>query len=328
MYDFEEVRGAHEVLWNSVARKLERAGVEGVPAALDRSRSVHELWTDPGLLLSQCCGADLVGRYAGTLALVATPLYRAPGCDGCWYSSVVLVAEDSPATELSDLRDAVCVVNSHESHSGANALRALVAPLSRRGRFFSRIVTSGSHPASVATVVRGEADVAAIDCVTYACLDRYRPSRLEGTRRLCYTARAPGIPFVAGRERFESNPALAERAPGSFRGAGGPRRRRRGVHRRRGDPSAFRVRTDCRARTPRRGPGLPGATLSVAVDLIFRNVEYVVLTSWEPLSAGNAVRARAGLKPAPTRSSTVIVPRRRLLASSLKFQRYLSFILS
>ncbi len=204
MYDFEEVRGAHEVLWNSVARKLERAGVEGVPAALDRSRSVHELWTDPGLLLSQCCGADLVGRYAGTLALVATPHYRAPGCDGCCYSSVVLVAEDSPATELSDLRNAVCVVNSRESHSGANALRAMVAPLSRRGRFFSRIVTSGSHPASVATVARGEADVAAIDCVTYACLDRYRPSLLKGTRRLCDTGRAPGIPFVT-RAGSDSN---------------------------------------------------------------------------------------------------------------------------
>jgi len=196
MYDFEEVRGAHEVLWNSVARKLERAGVKRVPAALDRSRSVHDLWTDPGLLLSQCCGADLVGRYAGALALVATPIYNAPGCDGCLYSSVVLVAEESPAAEVEDLRNTVCVVNYPESHSGANALRALVAPLSRRGRFFSRIVTSGSHPASVAAVARGEADIAAIDCVTYACLERYRPSLLQGTRRLCYTDRAPGIPFV------------------------------------------------------------------------------------------------------------------------------------
>ena len=196
MYDFEEVRGAHDVLWNSVARSLERAGVEGIPGALDRSRSVHELWTDPGLLLSQCCGADLVGRYAGTLTLVATPLYQAPGCDGSDYSSVVLVAEDSCATEISDLRDAVCVVNSRESHSGANALRALVAPLNRQGRVFSRIVTSGSHPASVATVARGDADIAAIDCVTYAHLERYRPSLLRGTRPLCYTARAPGIPFV------------------------------------------------------------------------------------------------------------------------------------
>ena len=196
MYDFEEVHSAHEVLWSSVARKLKRAGVEEVPAALDRSRSIHELWTDPGLLLSQCCGADLVGPYAETLTLVATPLYQAPGCDGCNYSSVVLIAEDSPATGLSELRDSVCVVNSRESHSGVNALRALVAPLSRRGRFFSRVVTSGSHPASVAAVARGEADVAAIDCVTYALLDRYRPSLLKGTRRLCYSARAPGIPFV------------------------------------------------------------------------------------------------------------------------------------
>ncbi len=196
MYDFDEVRGAHGILWSGVARKLQTAGVEGVPAALDRSRGVHELWTDPGLLLSQCCGADLVGRYAGTLALVATPLYSAPGCDGCLYSSVVLVAEDSPATEISDLHNAVCVVNSRESHSGANALRALVAPLSRGGRFFSRVVTSGSHPASVAVVARGEADVAAIDCVTYALLERYRPPLLEGTRRLCDTASAPGIPFV------------------------------------------------------------------------------------------------------------------------------------
>ena len=196
MYDFEEVHVAHDVLWTSVVRRLERAGVEGVPAALKRGPGVHELWADPGLLLSQCCGADLVGRFAGELALVATPRYSAPGCDGCHYSSVVLVAADYPATEISDLRDAVCVVNGYESHSGTNALRELLAPFSRQGRFFSRVVTSGSHAASIAALTGGDADVASIDCVTYALVDRHRPSCLEGSRRLCYTARAPGIPFV------------------------------------------------------------------------------------------------------------------------------------
>ena len=203
MYDFEEVRGAHDVLWASIARRLERAGVEGVPAALDRGRGVHELWTDAGLILSQCCGADLMGRYAEELTLIATPRYSAPGCDGCLYSSAILVAADSPATELEDLRGAVCVVNSHESHSGTNALRELLAPLNRQGRFFSRIVVSGSHLASTATVAKGEADLASIDCVTYALADRYRPSLLEGTRRLCYSARAPGIPFVTRAESSE-----------------------------------------------------------------------------------------------------------------------------
>jgi len=196
MYDLEEVRGAHDVLWNGVARRLREAGIEGVPARLDRERGVHELWSDPGLLLSQCCGADLVGRYAGELALVATPRYSAPGCDGCLYSSVVIVAEDSPATKLEDLHGAVCAINGPESHSGVNALRALVAPLNRGGRFFSRIVVTGSHPASVAAVAGGEAEVASIDCVTHAILERHRPAALEGTRRLCNSEGAPGIAFV------------------------------------------------------------------------------------------------------------------------------------
>ena len=216
MYDFPEVRGAHDILWKSVACRLEGAGVEEVPGVLDRNRGVHELWTDPGLLLSQCCGADLVGRYAGKLVLLATPRYCAPGCDACSYSSVVIVAEDSSATDLEHLRDAVCVINARESHSGSNALRALVAPLSREGRFFSRVVTSGSHPASVAAVARGEADVAAIDCVTYAHLDRYRPSSLESTRRLCYSQRAPGIPFVT---RTGSGQNLIRHLQSALRGA-------------------------------------------------------------------------------------------------------------
>ena len=196
MYDFPEVHGAHDTVWTHIARRLEEAGIAGVPARLDRTRGTHALWSDPALLLSQCCGADLVGGYAGRLDLLATPRYRAPGCDGCHYSSVVIVAEESAASELAHLRGAVCVVNGHESHSGTNALRALIAPLARQGRFFSRVIVSGSHPASVAAVAKGEAAVAAIDAVTYAHLERYRPASLEGTRRLCYTERAPGIPFV------------------------------------------------------------------------------------------------------------------------------------
>ena len=196
MYDLDEVRGAHDVLWNGVARRLREAGIEGVPARLDRERGVHELWSDPGLLLSQCCGADLVGRYAGELALVATPRYSAPGCEGSRYSSVIIVAEDSSATGLEDLRGAVCAINGPESHSGMNALRALVAPLNRGGRFFSRIVVTGSHPASVAAVAGGEAELASIDCVTYAILERHRPAALEGTRALCNSESAPGIAFV------------------------------------------------------------------------------------------------------------------------------------
>ena len=86
-------------------------------------------------------------------------------------------------------------------------MRALLTPLQRDGRFFSAIRTPGIHTGSIAAVERGEADVAAIDCVTHALLARHRPRALAGTRVLRYTDRAPGIPYVtrAGmpRDLFE-----------------------------------------------------------------------------------------------------------------------------
>jgi len=45
-------------------------------------------------------------------------------------------------------------------------------------------------------VARGEADVAAIDCVLHALLARHRPEALAGTRALCRTASAPAPPYV------------------------------------------------------------------------------------------------------------------------------------
>src|SRR5690606_12993076 len=109
---------------------------------------------------------------------------------------VVVVRADSAVTEPARLRGGICAVNSRDSQSGYNALRALVAPLSRGGRFFGRVVVSGGHRESLALVAAGEADVAAIDCVTHALLARHAPTALAGTRVLCHSPAAPGLPYV------------------------------------------------------------------------------------------------------------------------------------
>ncbi|WP_152613194.1 PhnD/SsuA/transferrin family substrate-binding protein, partial [Inquilinus limosus] len=46
----------------------------------------------------------------------------------------------------------------------------------------------------------GEADIAAIDCVTYALLQRHRPGATAGLRVIGRTAPAPGLPFVTRRD--------------------------------------------------------------------------------------------------------------------------------
>jgi ABC-type phosphate/phosphonate transport system substrate-binding protein len=196
MYDLPEVRPALHALWAGLARQLAHEGIVDVPAALACEEPTATLWHRPDLLLSQCCGYDLVNSQAGALRPLATPCYRAPGCAGPTYQSIVVVAEDSPAGGLEDLRGGVCAINGWDSHSGMSTLRALVAPLAQGGRFFAGIRVSGAHSASLAMVARGEADAAAIDCVAHALLARHRPAALQGTRPLARTASAPAPPFV------------------------------------------------------------------------------------------------------------------------------------
>jgi ABC-type phosphate/phosphonate transport system substrate-binding protein len=196
MYDLPEVRPALAVLWTGLARNLRREGVSHVPEKLVHDRPLSELWGDPALLFSQCCGYDLVNLYADELIPIATPGFAAPECDGRDYASVIVVHEDCAENDILAMRGAICAINDPSSHSGMNALRALVAPASTRGRFFSHVKVSGTHANSLALVKRGDADVAAIDCVTHALLKRHRPAALSGTRKLGETDRAPGIPFV------------------------------------------------------------------------------------------------------------------------------------
>ena len=130
--------------------------------------------------------------------LVATPAYRAAGCDGARYCSILLVREDDPAETLADLRGRRVAFNATDSQSGYNSLRAAVAPLARDGRFFAGSMATGAHAESVIAVAAGEADLCAVDCVTWALLARDEPERVRGLRAIGRTASAPGLPLITG----------------------------------------------------------------------------------------------------------------------------------
>jgi ABC-type phosphate/phosphonate transport system substrate-binding protein len=196
MYDLPELRTFTDAWWAGLARALAAAGIPDVPPLLDRGDDYTGVWRRPDLLLSQTCGYPLMRSLGGQARLVATPCYAAPGCEGPNYCSFAVVGRDSPFHGLESLRGARCAVNSPDSQSGYNALRALVAPLARAGRFFGSVTVSGGHGMSLERVATGEADVAAIDCVTFGLLSRYRSLAVEGVRVLCRTPSAPNLPFI------------------------------------------------------------------------------------------------------------------------------------
>jgi ABC-type phosphate/phosphonate transport system substrate-binding protein len=199
MYDLPELAWANDALWAAVADRLADAGVDEVPESLSRDGEAAAVLKNPDLLLTQTCGYPLVKQLRNRVQLVATPGYLAHGCEGPFHRSVIVVRTRDRAVNLSDLRGARCALNDEASNTGMNLLRAEIAPLAPDGRFFSQVNITGAHAVSAAQVADGDADVAAIDAVTFALLERLRPQITRRLRILGWSSRSPGLPLVTAK---------------------------------------------------------------------------------------------------------------------------------
>jgi ABC-type phosphate/phosphonate transport system substrate-binding protein len=210
MYDFPELRGAHDAFWDALGSRLEEAGVSNVPSELTRNLPHGDVWRHPSLLFAQGCEYPLAMSFADHVRLVATPMYSAVGCESARCRSAIVVrgAGVDGVLEmggtLADLRGQRCAINELDSNSGMNLLRAAVAPLATGGRFFGSVVVSGSHLRSVEMVASGEADVAAIDCVSFAHFQRLYPSVVGRLRILSWTPSGPSLPFITSRSASDA----------------------------------------------------------------------------------------------------------------------------
>ncbi|MNP36128.1 ABC transporter, phosphonate, periplasmic substrate-binding protein [compost metagenome] len=122
--------------------------------------------------------------------------YTAPGCEGIHYRSFLVARDADAGKTLADFRGQRAVSNSVDSQSGYNALRKMVAPLSVQGRFFSETRLSGSHRQSLVALAERSADIAAIDCVTWALLQRHEPDVLKSLSVVGETSPTPGLPLI------------------------------------------------------------------------------------------------------------------------------------
>ncbi|KVL30559.1 phosphate/phosphite/phosphonate ABC transporter substrate-binding protein [Burkholderia sp. MSMB1835] len=211
----------HTTLWRALLRDaLDGFANAGGPAGVALPDApfddLHALWRRDDLLLSQTCGYPY--RMLGlcdAVRLVATPAFDAHGCDGARYSSVLVVsarAHAGGATTLAACRGLRAAFNGEDSHSGMNAFRHAIAPHARDGRFFGSVTPFGSHLNVLRALASGEADCAAIDCVTFAYVRDALPGLLTDIRIVGTTASAPGLPFIASR-------ALADTQVGALQDA-------------------------------------------------------------------------------------------------------------
>jgi ABC-type phosphate/phosphonate transport system substrate-binding protein len=198
MYDHPAQQGANDRIWSAIVRILRTRGVEGVHDVLDRTHHVHDLWRDPNLLLGQACGYPLIADDSLDLQIIALPIYDIPGSTSgdATHASVLVARANDGRRSLVDYRDSRAAINDPQSNTGMNLFRATLAPIAETSAFFARVVQTGSHRGSVEAIAAGNADIAAIDTVTYATLVRHEPDLTAPLRIVARSPASPTLPFV------------------------------------------------------------------------------------------------------------------------------------
>ena len=196
MYDFPWVAEATDAVWRALAGRLRESGLEA-PETLERTRPAMEVWRDPRLLFGQTCGFPYWQSLRDRVSIVATPVFAFEGCDGPDHCSFVVSRKGGLRKRLEDFRGAVAAINGRDSNTGMNLFRAAVAPLANGAPFFGEVIVTGAHFQSLEAVAEGRADIAAVDCVSFALLAKGVPHLVERIDIVARTPATPALPYIA-----------------------------------------------------------------------------------------------------------------------------------
>ncbi len=200
MYWQPELAWATKAWWEGLARHWRALGLKDAPAQSQEPIDLYPLWLSSDLFFAQTCGYPLTHELKGKVTLVATPCYSAPGCVGPNYCSRLIVRDESGITDPAQLSGKVAAINSRDSQSGWNVLRHSLKQALKGSDALPHIVETGGHRNSIAAVREGRADVAAIDCVTFARLSAIAPAEVAGLRVIADTVSAPSLPYITRRD--------------------------------------------------------------------------------------------------------------------------------
>ncbi|MCA0058151.1 MULTISPECIES: PhnD/SsuA/transferrin family substrate-binding protein [unclassified Mesorhizobium] len=189
------------------------------PDALD----FHQLWLHPALLFAQTCWGPMELGLAGHVQVVSQPSYNAyEGGQGPLYSSALVMRADGkasvpapangrPVIPLDLIRGKRFTFNSLDSMSGIIAPTRDLEALGESLDIFSSRSESGGHRASIVAVAEGRADVAAIDCESWALAQRFEGAARQ-VKVVGWTGLRKGLPFITAKTTPEKTVAAMREA--------------------------------------------------------------------------------------------------------------------
>lgn len=196
MYDRPEVTQANDAFWTATQHALGFG-----PAHLTRDMDIWAIWQNPELLLAQTCGYPFRARLYGHVTLIGTPDYGLPDCAPGYYNSVFIARADDTRRDLTEFTTATFAYNEPMSQSG---WAAPMSHMATQNLTFASSVRSGGHIKSAQMVAENGADIAAIDAVTWAMIEKY-DDFAKDLRVIARTTPTPGLPLISALGADKTN---------------------------------------------------------------------------------------------------------------------------
>lgn len=168
----------------------------------------HALWLHPQMLFAQTCWGPMELGLANHVQLIGQPNYDAfEGGRGELYSSALVMravadapapGNGAPAIPVDFIRGKRLAYNSLDSMSGILALMRDLEAAGENLDIFSEHIASGGHRSSIIAVAEDRADIAAIDCRSWALARRFEPAAAK-VQVVGWTARCNGLPYITSK---------------------------------------------------------------------------------------------------------------------------------
>ena len=207
MYALPEMEAANSAFLAGLRERLRTKGIDPAGATSASSSGLVLEGARSSILFTQICGYPLFKYHRDRYRMLATPHYALPGCEEACHRAFFMVRADDPAKDLEDLRGRIFGCNSLSSNSGMNLPRLSLARIAGGKRFFSSVVMTGAHVASLQALEEGSIDICSIDNVTWGLFKKLRPVAAERYRILAETDSSPSLPFVTSVNTAESDVA-------------------------------------------------------------------------------------------------------------------------
>ena len=201
MYDWPEVRPSWDRLW-ALARDILRARDISAPELLTHIEDYQPIWTSPELVVGQTCGWPFISRLRGQVTPFARFDFGLPDLSPGQYQSVFLTRQPHRFDELLELgrwirnSQPVIAINELNSQSGYRVFGECfdqACQVSPQG-----LVLSGSHRNSIQMLASGQADLCAVDAVSWRLALAHEPAAQE-VHIAGRSNPIPGLPLITAK---------------------------------------------------------------------------------------------------------------------------------